>query len=93
MQRFLLGHVPGVILGFLIVAVGVVVSLIGLFLIRRIVGIATLEQHNEVAGFIIAVIGALYSVLLAFVMITVWNSTTLRRLTPPGKRISLMSST
>ncbi|MGH3780035.1 MAG: DUF4239 domain-containing protein [Pseudonocardiaceae bacterium] len=73
MERFLLLHVPGVLLGFLIVVVGVVVSLMGLFLVRRSVAIATLEQHNDVAGFIIAVIGALYSVILAFVVITVWN--------------------
>jgi hypothetical protein len=32
-----------------------------------------LEQHNEVAGFIIAVIGGLYAVLLAFVVISVWE--------------------
>ncbi|MGH7883711.1 MAG: DUF4239 domain-containing protein, partial [Candidatus Dormibacteraceae bacterium] len=73
MERFLLVHVPGILLGFLIVGVVVAASLAGLFLVRRRVALATLEQHNDVAGFIIAVIGGLYAVLLAFVVISVWD--------------------
>ncbi|MGH3599251.1 MAG: DUF4239 domain-containing protein, partial [Pseudonocardiaceae bacterium] len=72
-ERFLLVHVPGILLGFLIVGVVVAASLAGLFLVRRRVALATLEQHNDVAGFIIAVIGGLYAVLLAFVVISVWD--------------------
>jgi len=45
----------------------------GLLLIRRSVSISTLESHNDVAGFIYAVIGVLYAVLLAFVVDTVWE--------------------
>lgn len=73
MARFLLTHVPGILLGTMIVVGTITASLGGLFLVRRYVALATLEQHNDVAGFIIAVIGALYSVLLAFVVINVWE--------------------
>ena len=31
------------------------------------------EKHNEVAGFIFATVGVVYAVLLAFVVIVVWE--------------------
>ena len=70
MERFLLVHFPGILLGFFIVGFAVAASVGGLLLVRRRIALATLEQHNEVAGFIIAVIGGLYAVLLAFVVIS-----------------------
>lgn len=73
MERFLLVHFPGILLGFFIVGFAVAASVGGLLLVRRRIALATLEQHNEVAGFIIAVIGGLYAVLLAFVVISVWE--------------------
>lgn len=73
MEQFLLVHVPGVVLALLFVAVAIGASLVGLFLVRRSVALATLEQHNDVAGFIIAVVGVLYAVLLGFVTVTVWQ--------------------
>ena len=73
MERFLLVHVPGPLLGALMVSVAVGLAVAGLLLVRRNVTLATLEQHNDVAGFIIAVIGLLYGVLLAFVVIIVWQ--------------------
>lgn len=45
----------------------------GLLLIRRSISLSTLEDHNDVAGFIYAVVGVLYAVLLAFVVNTVWT--------------------
>src|SRR4051812_44291333 len=43
-------------------------------LVRRSVALSTLERHNDVAGFIIAVVGVLYAVLLAFVVVVTWQS-------------------
>ncbi len=73
MERFLLVHVPGPLLGVLMVGTAMAAAVIGLLLVRRNVALATLEQHNDVAGFIIAVIGLLYGVLLAFVVVIVWQ--------------------
>lgn len=73
MERFLLVHIPGTLLGILIVVAGVAVSIGGLFLVRRNIELATLEQHNDVAGFIIAVVGVVYAVILAFVVVVVWQ--------------------
>jgi len=41
--------------------------------IRRSVGVERLSLNNEVAGFIFAIIGVVYAVLLAFVVIAVWD--------------------
>lgn len=45
----------------------------GALLVRRAVGPEVLERHNEVAGFIYAVIGVVYAVLLGFTAIIVWE--------------------
>ena len=74
MERFLLVHVPGLLLAALFLVVAVGVALGGLLLVRRSVALSTLERHNDVAGFIIAVIGVLYAVLLAFVVVVTWQS-------------------
>ena len=42
-------------------------------LVRRSVGVDQLALNNEVAGFIFAIIGVVYAVLLAFVVIAVWE--------------------
>ncbi len=41
--------------------------------IRSSVGVERLELNNEVAGFMFAAIGVVYAVLLAFVVIAVWE--------------------
>jgi hypothetical protein len=51
----------------------VVVSILLFLLLRRTVDFRRLEQHNDVAGFIYAVIGVIYGVLIAFVVIVVWE--------------------
>lgn len=53
---------------------GVVLVSIAMFLLlRRNIDFRRLEQHNDVAGFIYAVIGVIYGVLIAFVVIVVWE--------------------
>jgi Protein of unknown function (DUF4239) len=50
-----------------------VLSMAGPFLVRRRIRLAHLRGNNEVAGFKFAVIGVLYAVLLAFVVIITWE--------------------
>lgn len=45
----------------------------GGLIVRRWVAVEVLERHNEVAGFIYAVIGVVYAVLLGFTAIIVWE--------------------
>jgi Protein of unknown function (DUF4239) len=48
-------------------------SVFFMMLVRKKIGHAILEKHNDVAGFIYAVVGIVYAVLLAFVVIVVWE--------------------
>lgn len=61
------------ILGLLVVGLSIVLSWFGLRTVRRLVPIAVLETQHEVAGFIMGVLGAIYAVLLAFVVVALWN--------------------
>jgi Protein of unknown function (DUF4239) len=53
--------------------VPVLVAVSGLYLVQRLVPSALREEHNNVAGFIYSVVGVAYAVLLAFVVIVVWQ--------------------
>jgi hypothetical protein len=56
-----------------IVSLSVLVSLAGLAVVRRIFPLVVREAHNEFSGFVIAVVGAIYAVLLAFITVMVWE--------------------
>jgi hypothetical protein len=53
--------------------VPVLVAVAGLVLVQRLVPPERREGQNDVAGFIFAVLGVAYAVLLAFVVIAVWQ--------------------
>ena len=57
----------------LTVVVPVLVAVAGLWLVQHLVPTRLREEHNDVAGFIYAVVGVAYAVLLAFVVIAVWE--------------------
>jgi hypothetical protein len=56
-----------------IVVLFVVVSLLGLILVRRTVPTSRLAAYTDVAGYVYAVVGVIYAVILAFVVIAVWE--------------------
>jgi hypothetical protein len=53
--------------------VPVLVAVVGLVVVQRLVPPDRREEQNNVAGFIYAVLGVAYAVLLAFVVIAVWQ--------------------
>jgi protein-S-isoprenylcysteine O-methyltransferase Ste14 len=53
--------------------VPVLVAVVGLVLVQRLVPPDRREEQNNVAGFIYAVLGVAYAVLLAFMLIAVWE--------------------
>jgi hypothetical protein len=59
--------------GVLVVVACVLVAVGLLTLVNRLVPTGLREEHNDVAGFIYAVVGVVYAVLLAFVVIAVWE--------------------
>src|SRR5215212_3566225 len=67
--------------GLLIVAVAMLIAVGGLVLVQRLVSTERRRQHNDVAGFIYAVLGVAYAVLLALVVIATWEEFGRARLT------------
>jgi hypothetical protein len=59
--------------GVLVVGGVCLLSLIGFELVHRLVPAVSRQRHNDVAGFIYAALGVIYAVLLALVVITVWE--------------------
>src|SRR5215212_3225949 len=62
-----------VVYGVLIVCGACLAAAVGLALVQRLVPTEVRQKHNDVAGFIYAVLGVIYAVLLALVVIAVWE--------------------
>jgi hypothetical protein len=62
-----------VVYGVLVVGVCSLLALAGFELVHRLVPVASRQRHNDVAGFIYAALGVIYAVLLALVVISVWE--------------------
>jgi Protein of unknown function (DUF4239) len=62
-----------VLTGLLIVAVATLVAVGGLVVVQRLYSTERRKQHNDVAGFIYAVLGVSYAVLLGLMLIAVWE--------------------
>jgi hypothetical protein len=62
-----------ILTGLFLVCLAVTLTVSGLVLVQRLVPIGVRQQHNDVAGFIYAVLGVAYAVLLGLVLIAVWE--------------------
>lgn len=62
-----------VISGILIVGGSVVAALIGFVVVDRLVPASIRCKYNDVNGFIYAAVGVIYAILLAYVVIVVWQ--------------------
>src|SRR5918911_2449684 len=62
-----------ILFGVLVVIGVCLAALAGLELVQRLVPSETRQEHNEVAGFLYAVVGVVYAVLLALLVIAVWE--------------------
>jgi Protein of unknown function (DUF4239) len=69
----LLLHLPQWLAVPVIVGSVVLISIIGFLAVHRLVPIEIRKLHNDVAGFVYAVVGVIYAVLLAFVVFVVWS--------------------
>jgi hypothetical protein len=57
----------------LVIGAVCLLALAGLELVQRLVPASSRQPHNDVAGFIYAALGVIYAVLLALVVIAVWE--------------------
>ncbi len=64
------------LLGLVVVGLSIVASYFGLKIVRRFVPVSVLKSHQEVAASIMGVLGAVYAVLLAFMVVALWNQYT-----------------
>ncbi len=62
------------LVGSIVVIVPVLLSCLGLWLFHRLIPYKLRFEHNEYAGYIIAVVGINYAILIAFVAVAVWGS-------------------
>jgi hypothetical protein len=69
----MLANAPVWVSAIVMVVVPTLVAMAGPIVVRKYVGLERLSTNNEVAGFKFATVGVLYAVLLAFVVIVVWE--------------------
>lgn len=64
---------PTWLAGLILVGLPTLIAVYAPVLVRRYINLQRLQTNNEVAGFKFAVVGVLYAVLLAFVVVVVWE--------------------
>ena len=69
----LMDRVPLWLVGLIVMIVAQTYTIGLMLLTRSIFGVSRLAENNEVAGFKFAVVGVFYAVLLAFVVVAVWE--------------------
>jgi hypothetical protein len=62
-----------VVYGVLVVCGACLAAVVGLMLVQRLVPVEVRKRQNDVAGFVYAVLGVIYAVLLALVVIAAWE--------------------
>jgi hypothetical protein len=73
MQQLIL-HVPMFILGLVMVGGAAAYAIAGVLVVRHFMPHGRLKTHHDVADPILGAIAAVYAVLLAFVVVVVWQS-------------------
>jgi hypothetical protein len=69
------------IVGIVVVGLGVLVAVLGYAGVARWWAHDRRQRHNDVAGFIYAVLGVIYGVLVAYVVVVVWQESNAAELT------------
>jgi hypothetical protein len=72
--QFLLSSVPSFVLVIVIIGAAVLFTVGGHFIIQGILSTHQRKLHNDVAGPIFATVGVIYAVLLAFLVVIVWQN-------------------
>ena len=67
-------NVPLPVLGMLFVGIAVLYSITGVLTVRHFIHPSKLKVHHDIADPMLGAVAAVYSVLIAFVVITVWIS-------------------
>ena len=65
---------PPLEVGIAVVLLSTLAAWLGLYLFNRLVHVSIRSKDNDVAGFILAIVGVVHAVLLAFIAVAAWNS-------------------
>jgi hypothetical protein len=65
---------PTWLLGVVLIGAATTAAALGLIIFHRFVHLEIRRAHNELAGFIVAIISVMYAVLLAFITIATWEA-------------------
>lgn len=71
--QWLIYAFPTWLIGVVMCLIAIAISVGGVLLVRRFVDVKTLKGHHDIAGPIFATLGVIYAVLLAFIIIVVWQ--------------------
>lgn len=72
-DQWLTLHVPGLFLCLIIIALASLLSIGGVQIAHRLVSHHRLKGHNDITGPLFNTLGTIYAVLLAFVMVVIWQ--------------------
>ena len=72
-QQWVLLNVPTWAIAAVMLAIAVGIAVGGVLLVRHLVDIRKFKEHHDIAGPIFSTIGVIYAVMLAFVLVIVWQ--------------------
>ena len=72
-MEFLFSHFSAAILSILFVLLAILIAVTGLFLFSKVTSYETLKKNHGVSSVIFGAISLIYSLILAFVIVAVWN--------------------
>ncbi len=73
LQQWMLLNIPTWVIAAVMLAIAVFTAVGGVLLVRRLVDIRKFKEHHDIAGPIFSTIGVIYAVMLAFVLVIVWQ--------------------
>lgn len=73
MALWLLNHLSTLALALLVVGGTVVLTVVGSLLVRRRFPKLADGEHNDMVGVVLGMFGAIYGIILAFVIVTLWT--------------------
>ncbi len=72
-QQWILLNVSTWVIALVMVSVAVGIAVGSVLLVRRLVDISRFKEHHDIAGPIFSTVGVIYAVILAFVLVIVWQ--------------------
>lgn len=67
-------NVPAILLCTIIVTISIILSVVGILIMRHFIPHHRLKIHNDITAAIFAVMGVTYAVLLAFIVVVTWEN-------------------